>query len=131
MIAPGRVTRKTAASISFGLGSFILMADITVVVLTRGEGGGNVFDMGFPTPLGIAGLMLWLAGAALVISHRISSRSKKQKDSIRPIFLHGRPSFRCPVCGKSTDTSRISFHRRYKCQCGSIYDLYQEPDEER
>lgn len=127
MVSYPRITRGAVASIAFGLGSFTLMADITVVVVTKGDQGGNIFDMGFPSPLGIAGLVLWLVGIILLILHKVRRGPKISKSSIKPVFLRGKPAFRCPSCKKMIDVSRITFHRRYRCSCGALYDLYQEP----
>jgi hypothetical protein len=130
MVSYTRITRGTVASIAFGLGSFVLMADITVVVITRGDQGGNIFDMGFPTPLGIAGLALWFIGITLLIFHRIRRGSRVSSSSIKPVFLRGRANFRCPKCRKMIDVSGVTFHRRHRCSCGAIYDLYQEPPDD-
>jgi hypothetical protein len=129
MRASARITKRTAASISFGFGSFILMADALVVVITT-EGGGNLFERGFPTILGWLGLALWILGIILLITH-MSSGDKGSALSVRPVFLKGRKAFKCRNCGTRIDASGTGYHKRMRCKCGSLYDVYQEPDKDR
>jgi hypothetical protein len=129
MLKTGRMTKGTAASITFGLGSFILMADITVVVLRNGDEGGNIFEMGFPTVLGVAGILLWSIGIVLLVMHKIKRKQSSGGSGIRPIFLKGKKAISCPACRRRIDTSGITFHERYTCDCGIVLDIYQEPDD--
>lgn len=119
------MTRRAAASIVFGLGSFLLMADMVVVVLGNGDEGGSIFDMGFPGVLAYIGLLLWLVGIFLLMIH-LKDRSPKKASSVKPVFLHGRRSFKCVSCGARIDCSKVSFHDRKTCRCGKLYDIYED-----
>jgi hypothetical protein len=119
-----RITKKAAATIVFGIGSFMLMADMMVVVLIEGENGGNIIEMGFPSYLGLAGLSLWVVGIVLLVLHRRQVASRR-KESIRPIFLHGRKEFKCRSCGEMIDCSDVDFHERVVCKCKVPYDVFE------
>ncbi len=129
MIGPARINEKTGASITFGLGSFILMSDIIVVVITKGDQRGNLFEMGFPTILGYAGILLWLIGSALLIFHWVKN-GRTRKPSVKPIFLRGKQPFKCGSCGHVIDTEDVEFHKRVTCKCGTLYDLYQDLEDQ-
>ena len=119
------LTKKAAASILFGLGSFMLMADMLIAVLRNGDNGGNLFDMGFPGFVGYAGLLLWMAGIVILVL-TLRDRSGKKGRGIKPVFLHGRKSFKCDSCGKRIICSTVSFHERMRCSCGKEYDVYED-----
>jgi hypothetical protein len=120
-----RITKKAAASLLFGLGTFILMADMLIAILRNGDEGGTVFEMGFPGVLGYIGFILWSIGVIILVFHKME-RGKRSRNSVRPIFLHGRTSFKCVSCGKSIDCSRIDFQDRKKCSCGKLFDVYED-----
>lgn len=130
MIRPTRMTARAAASISFGLGSFILMADLTASVLRHGDEDGTVFDMGFPSILGWAGLFLWVIGILFLVLHR-RRNGRRNTSGVRPVFIRDGKTFICPRCGKKHDISRVDFHERYTCGCGRVYDIYPEVEVEK
>ncbi len=119
------MTRKAAASLLFGIGSFILMADMLMAVLRNGEEGGTIFQMGFPGVLGYIGFILWLIAIVILIFHR-REIGKRSRNSVRPIFLHGRTSFKCISCGKRINCSGVDYQDRKKCSCGKLYDVYED-----
>lgn len=127
MAGSARVTRKVAASIIFGLGSFILMADATQTVITKGDEGGNIIEMGFPSLLGYVGIILWIIGISLLVSIKIRERGSI-KENVMPIFLKGSNSFRCRSCKTILKIQDIDYSDRIECECGAVYDVYKEPE---
>ena len=104
MMRASRMTARAAASISFGMGSFILMADLTASVLRHGDEGGTVFDMGFPSLLGWAGLVLWVIGILFLVLHR-RRNGRSKTGGVRPVFIRDGKTFTCPSCGH-TESAR-------------------------
>ncbi|OYT46092.1 hypothetical protein B6U90_01800 [Thermoplasmatales archaeon ex4484_6] len=130
MMRASRMTARAAASISFGMGSFILMADLTASVLRHGDEGGTVFDMGFPSLLGWAGLVLWVIGILFLVLHR-RRNGRSETGGVRPVFIRNGDTFTCPSCGRKHDISKVDFHERYTCGCGRVYDIYPEAEGEK
>ena len=106
-----------------------MMSDIIVVVITKGDRRGNLFEMGFPTILGYAGVLLWVIGMALLFVHWVK-KGKTRKPSVRSIFLRGKQPFKCSSCGNVINTKDVDFHKRVTCKCGTLYDLYQDIEDQ-
>lgn len=116
---------RPAASISFGLGSFMLMGDMALAVLRNGDEGGTVFDMGFPSPLGVLGLFLWAVGVVLLVVLR-TRKVEERSTSAHAVFLRGRDGFTCRSCKRYNTVVTGEYLKRFRCGCGAQYDLFQD-----
>ena len=111
------------ASVTFGLGSFMLFTDGAVHVLFHSA----FWPMGrsFPSIVGYCGILLWTVGIALLVWARLEP-SPKEGWKARPVFLRGRTCFRCRSCGANIKASKHAYHERKRCRCGIVYDLFQD-----
>lgn len=116
---------KYAASLAFGLGSFILMADMALAVLRNGDKGGTVFDMGFPSIIGLIGLLLWVVAVVLLIVLRLGGGERRSVRS-RSVFLRGKDGFMCRSCKRYNRVVTGEYLKHHRCRCGAEYDLFQD-----
>lgn len=112
-------------SLIFGFGSILLFTELFVGVLIHER---NAFTHLFSVPswsiIGHLGLLLWLIAVVIAVALRLSrSRSKR---NVRPIFLRGKESFKCPECGKVNRAADVGYHQRMECKCGKEYDVFQD-----
>lgn len=116
---------KPAASIAFGLGSFMLMGDMALAVLRNGETGGSVLEMGFPSLIGVLGLCLWGAAVVLLVVLRVK-RVEAPSAISHAIFLRGKDGFTCRRCRRYNKVVTGEYLKHHRCACGANYDLFQD-----
>ncbi|MGA1848287.1 MAG: hypothetical protein ACMUHB_03005 [Thermoplasmatota archaeon] len=112
---------------ALSLGPFLVMVDLMITVIVSGgvKIGFGAPGKGFPSILGIGGTLLWLLGIGLVLYLK---KRRKEKASSRstPVFLKGRKGFRCTSCGIFLDCKGVDYHERKRCDCGALYEVFQE-----
>ncbi|MCU0799829.1 MAG: hypothetical protein MUC62_09200 [Candidatus Thermoplasmatota archaeon] len=116
---------KPAVSLAFGLGSFMLMGDMALAVLRNGEDGGTIFDMGFPSIIGLIGFSLWVVAVILMVAMRIG-RDEPRSARSRSVFLRGKDGFTCRSCKRYNKVVTGEYMKHHRCSCGAEYDLFQD-----
>jgi len=116
---------KVLATLAFGLGSFLILAELLVGVMIGEE--GIIEHITHPvdwTLLGYIGLLLWVGATAFAIVKRAKKGSgARYRESV---FLRGDTVFKCRSCGMRVDASSVGYHERIRCGCGEEYDVFQD-----
>jgi len=116
---------KLAASMAFGLGSFMLMGDMALAVLRNGDKGGTIFNMGFPSIIGLLGFCLWGVAVVMLVAQRIG-RGETRSARSRSVFLRGKDGFTCRSCKRYNNVVTGEYMKHHRCACGAEYDLFQD-----
>lgn len=127
MVGKGYGGIRTGIILTTSIGPLLIMLDLAAVVILQGsiEFGFSSFGSGFPSIIGILGILTWMTGVIMVLYRRFI-RSGKRSSKAKVIFLKGRKGIRCPECGKWVNASHVGYQEIVTCDCGVNYNMFQE-----